>query len=50
MEVSGLTDAAGHIALPVSGLIDGEILLTVTGRNLYPVLEKRERGGCIRVD
>ena len=38
VEVSGLTDAAGHLVLPVPGLMTGEILLTVTGRNLYPYL------------
>jgi len=38
LQVSAVTDASGHVNLPLSGLIDGEYLVTVTGRNLKPFL------------
>lgn len=38
LQVSAITDANGQVNLPLSGLIDGEYLVTVTGRNLKPYL------------
>ncbi len=38
IQVSALTDANGQVNLPLSGLVDGEYQMTVTGRNLKPYL------------
>ncbi len=38
IQVSAITDANGQVNLPLSGLVDGEYLVTVTGRNLKPYL------------
>ncbi len=38
LQVSAITDNNGRVNLPLSGLIDGEYLVTVTGRNLKPYL------------
>jgi hypothetical protein len=38
LQVSAITDANGHVNLPLSGLVSGEYMVTVTGRNLKPFL------------
>ncbi len=38
IQVSAITDADGRVNLPLASLIDGEYLVTVTGRNLKPFL------------
>ncbi len=38
IQVSAVTDSYGRVNLPLSGLIDGSYLVTITGRNLKPHL------------
>jgi Peptidase family C25/Propeptide_C25/FlgD Ig-like domain/Carboxypeptidase regulatory-like domain len=38
IQVSSVTGSNGQVHLPLSGLVDGEYLVTVTGRNLKPYL------------
>ncbi|RKX31699.1 MAG: hypothetical protein DRP71_13065 [Verrucomicrobia bacterium] len=38
IQVSALTDGDGRVNLPLSGLVNGEYLVTITGRNLKPYL------------